>query len=46
MITIGYGDIVPVSFWAQRLAMLLGLVGQFYLSIIVAIFIGKFLKNS
>lgn len=45
MTTIGYGDIVPVSFFAKRLTLLLGLSSQFYLTVVIAIFIGKYLNN-
>lgn len=44
--TIGYGDITPISEAARSTAILLGLIGQFYLAVIVAIIIGKFLKHS
>ena len=44
--TIGYGDMSPVSEPARSTAVLLGLIGQFYLAVIVAIIIGKFLKHN
>jgi len=43
--TIGYGDISPLSEAARNFAMLLGLIGQFYNSVIIAIIIGKFLQK-
>jgi hypothetical protein len=43
--TIGYGDISPISEPARNFAIILGLVGQFYNSIIIAIIIGKFLQK-
>lgn len=43
--TIGYGDISPVSEAARNFSMLLGLVGQFYNTVIIAIIIGKFLQK-
>jgi hypothetical protein len=43
--TIGYGDISPLSDAARNFAMLLGLVGQFYNAVIIAIIIGKFLQR-
>jgi hypothetical protein len=43
--TIGYGDISPLSDAARNFAIILGLVGQFYNSIIIAIIIGKFLQK-
>jgi len=43
--TIGYGDISPLSDVARNFAVILGLVGQFYNTIIIAIIIGKFLQR-
>lgn len=42
--TIGYGDISPVSPLAQRTAVLLGLTGQFYLTVVIAFLVGKHLQ--
>ena len=44
--TIGYGDINPISEPARNLSILVGLTGQFYIGIIMAIIIGKFLQGS
>jgi len=44
--TIGYGDFSPTSGLGQKLAILEGLVGQFYIAIIMAILVGKFLTRS
>lgn len=46
LMTIGYGDIVPVTPIAQKAAILTGLIGQFYLVIVTAIIVGKYLKHS
>jgi ion channel len=43
--TIGYGDIAPVSIPARNTAMVIGLAGQFYLTFVVAMIIGKYLQN-
>ena len=43
--TIGYGDISPVSQFAQRVTVLFGLVGNFYSTIVIGIIISKFLSN-
>jgi hypothetical protein len=43
--TIGYGDILPVSIPAKNTAVIIGLVGQFYNAIIMAVIIGKFLQS-
>lgn len=45
LLTIGYGDILPVTPLAQRTSVLLGLIGQFYMVILVAVVLDKF-KNS
>lgn len=46
LMTIGYGEIIPASTIAQKAAVLTGLIGQFYLVIITAIVVGKYLKHS
>ncbi len=46
LMTIGYGDIVPTTLLARKAAVLIGLIGQFYLVILTAIIVGKFLNNS
>lgn len=43
--TIGYGDFSPTSSLGQKIAILEGLVGQFYIAIIMAILVGKFLSR-
>jgi len=43
--TIGYGDITPFSPLARSFTVLLGLTGQIYLTIIVALLVGKFLNG-
>ena len=42
-LTIGYGDILPVAQLAKKITILQGLVGQFYLVVIMAILVGTFL---
>jgi hypothetical protein len=42
--TIGYGDVSPVNEIAQRFAVVLGLSGQFYLTVVIALLIGKHLQ--
>ncbi|MGH1366918.1 MAG: ion channel [Calditrichia bacterium] len=46
LLTIGYGEIIPVTQVAQKAAILTGLIGQFYLVIITAIVVGKYLQHS
>ena len=45
LLTIGYGDIVPVTSLARKAAVLTGLAGQFYSVIITAIVVGKFISQ-
>lgn len=45
MTTIGFGDIAPVTQVAKGFAVFFGLVGQLYLTIIMAFIIGKYLNT-
>ncbi len=45
LMTIGYGDIVPVKPLAQKAAVLIGLWGQFYLVIITAVVVSKYVAR-
>lgn len=40
--TVGYGDITPVLPSSQALTMVLNIIGQFYLAIVIAVFVGKY----
>ena len=40
--TVGYGDVLPVSATARTLAVMEATVGQFYIAVIVAVFVGMF----
>jgi hypothetical protein len=44
--TVGYGSIYPVKSQAQAVAGLFALTGQLYLTILVAILVGKYLVHS
>ena len=46
MLTIGYGEIVPVTPVAQKAAILTGLAGQFYIVIITAVVVEKYIRHS
>ncbi|CAL2087376.1 Two pore domain potassium channel family protein [Tenacibaculum sp. 190524A05c] len=46
LLTIGYGEIVPAIPIAQKAAILVGLVGQFYMVIITAVVIEKYIRHS
>jgi uncharacterized membrane protein len=40
--TVGYGDILPTGDTARMLAMIEAVVGQFYVAVIVAVFVGMY----
>jgi voltage-gated potassium channel len=40
--TVGYGDILPVSETARTLAVIEATIGQFYVAVIVAVFVGMY----
>jgi len=46
LLTIGYGDILPVTPLAQKAAILIGLIGQMYLVVLTAIVVGKYINQS
>ncbi|MEM8928511.1 MAG: ion channel [Bacteroidota bacterium] len=46
LLTIGYGEIVPVLPIAQKAAILIGLCGQFYMVIVTAVVIEKYIRNT
>ncbi len=46
LLTIGYGEIVPAIPIAQKAAILIGLIGQFYIAIITAVIVTKYIKHS
>ena len=43
--TVGYGDILPVSETARTLAVIEATVGQFYVAVIVAVFVGMYVTQ-
>ncbi|MFV0531216.1 MAG: potassium channel family protein [Flavobacteriales bacterium] len=45
MTTIGYGDYLPVIPDSKMLSVFIGISGQFYMAIIVALIIGKYLNK-
>ena len=44
IMTIGYGDISPATDMAQKASMLFGIIGQFYLVIVTAVVIEKYIR--
>lgn len=45
LLTLGYGDIVPLTSLAQKAAILISLMGQFYLVLLTATIIGKYINQ-
>ncbi len=43
--TLGYGDIVPVSHLSRSLTVLIAIAGQMYVTILIAMLVGKFLSG-
>lgn len=43
--TIGYGEIVPVSVTARSISILTGVTGQIYLTVIIAMIVGKYINS-
>jgi voltage-gated potassium channel len=44
--TVGYGDITAVSHMTRPVAIFIGLAGQLYMTILIAMLVGKFLASS
>ena len=44
--TLGYGDVTPVSAFAKSASLAIAVSGQFYLAILVAMLVGKFLSRT
>jgi len=44
--TLGYGDVTPVSAFAKSVALMIAVTGQLYLTILIAILVGKFLSKT
>jgi len=44
--TLGYGDITPISPQGQAMAIFVAVTGQLYLAILMAMLVGKFLKDA
>jgi len=43
--TTGYGDIVPLTNYARKITILFAMIGQFYMGVVIAILISKYLQN-
>lgn len=42
--TVGYGDITPITSQAQAITLTMNIIGQFYLAIVIAVFVGKYIN--
>jgi hypothetical protein len=42
---LGYGDVTPVSAFAKSLTIIIAISGQLYLTILIALLVGKYLSN-
>ena len=45
MTTLGYGDVLPLTFFSRTLAYFEAIVGQFYLAVLVAALVGAYLTE-
>lgn len=45
MLTVGYGDIVPITASAKSLTILISLLGQLYMAVGITSFVGKFMNK-
>ena len=43
--SVGYGDIIPITAPAQSLTLVLNIIGQFYLAIVIGVFVGKYINT-
>jgi hypothetical protein len=44
--TLGYGDITPVSALAKSITIIIAVTGQLYLTILIALLVGKFISRT
>jgi hypothetical protein len=44
ILSIGYGDIYPMTDMARKATVLFGMIGQFYLVIVTAVVIEKYIR--
>ncbi len=45
MTTLGYGDILPISEISRAITLLISVSGQFYMTLLVALLVGKYIAN-
>jgi voltage-gated potassium channel len=44
--TLGYGDVTPISAFAKSVTVIIAVTGQLYLTILIAMLVGKFLSRT
>ena len=44
--TLGYGDVTPVSAFAKSVTLMIAVTGQLYLTVLIAMLVGKFLSKT
>lgn len=44
--TLGYGDVTPISHLSRSTALLIAVTGQLYMTVLIAMLVGKFLAQS
>lgn len=44
--TLGYGDVTPASHFSRSMAVLIAISGQMYMTILIALLVGKFLARA
>jgi len=42
--TVGYGDITPLTAPAQSITLVMNIIGQFYMAIVIGVFVGKYIN--
>ncbi len=43
--SVGYGDITPITAPSQSLTLVMNIIGQFYLAIVIGVFVGKYINT-
>jgi len=46
MTTIGYGDIAPLNPFVRMVAVMAGVLSQFYMAVVVAVIVGRLMSQA
>ena len=46
LLSIGYGEITPITVFARKASLLTGFLGQFYMVILTAVIVGKYINQA